>query len=263
MDGIFRRPTFTFQSLLPSPAPPCVSSAALPPARGSGARVALTQPSEETAPQRDGPRSSPVSERRAALLACLRETGRCRAGIPAAQGWKGINDSSLSLTPSLTLSPGQMKMRLLLSAAILLGCLQSSQSQGGEGGERRGRAEGPGWIHSLLALRRGGADGPRIRAPRSVEECRLQTLLLQVRELGLGYDSEETVLFKYCSGGCPRTRTNHDLALSVLLQRRAVHAHHSAPCCRPTRHEDVAFLDSAYQWHKVEQLSAAECGCVG
>ncbi|MGH0186250.1 UNVERIFIED_CONTAM: hypothetical protein FKN15_020074 [Acipenser sinensis] len=113
------------------------------------------------------------------------------------------------------------------------------------------------------ALRRGGADGPRIRAPRSVEECRLQTLLLQVRELGLGYDSEETVLFKYCSGGCPRTRTNHDLALSVLLQRRAVHAHHSAPCCRPTRHEDVAFLDSAYQWHKVEQLSAAECGCVG
>ncbi|XP_041091580.1 persephin [Polyodon spathula] len=157
-------------------------------------------------------------------------------------------------------------MRLLLSAVILLGCLRSSRSQGGEGRERRGRAEALGWTNSLLELQRGapgGADGLRGRAPRSVEECRLQTLLLQVRELGLGYDSEETVLFKYCTGGCPRTRTNHDLALSALLQRRAIHAHHSAPCCRPTRHEDVAFLDSAYQWHKVEQLSAAECGCVG
>uniref|UniRef100_A0A8C4XF77 Artemin n=1 Tax=Erpetoichthys calabaricus TaxID=27687 RepID=A0A8C4XF77_ERPCA len=106
------------------------------------------------------------------------------------------------------------------------------------------------------------------RFQRSLDDCRLRTLLLQVRDLGLGYDSEETVLFKYCSGGCPRARTNHDLTLSVLLQKSSIPAlHHeriySDPCCRPTRYEDVAFLDTSHQWHKVEKLSASACGCVG
>ncbi|XP_053319846.1 persephin [Spea bombifrons] len=99
-------------------------------------------------------------------------------------------------------------------------------------------------------------------------ECRLKTLLLRVGDLGLGYDSEESVLFKYCGGGCPRSRNNHDLTLSRLLQKSD---HPSlvedkifgGPCCRPTHFEDVAFLDDRHRWHTVEQLSAAACGCVG
>ncbi|KAM4676230.1 persephin [Discoglossus pictus] len=99
-------------------------------------------------------------------------------------------------------------------------------------------------------------------------ECRLKTLLLSVGDLGLGYDSEETVLFKYCSGSCPRSRTNHDLTLSRLMLKSDLPSLveekiFRGPCCRPTHYEDVVFLDDNHQWHTVEQLSAAACGCVG
>ncbi|XP_043913018.1 persephin [Protopterus annectens] len=99
-------------------------------------------------------------------------------------------------------------------------------------------------------------------------ECRLRTLLLKVKDLGLGYDSEETVVFKYCSGSCPQTRTNHDLTLAVLLRKSEIPSLAeekiaSDPCCRPTQYEDVAFLDSNHRWHKVEKLSASACACVG
>uniref|UniRef100_A0A670KL56 Persephin n=1 Tax=Podarcis muralis TaxID=64176 RepID=A0A670KL56_PODMU len=93
-------------------------------------------------------------------------------------------------------------------------------------------------------------------------ECRLRSLQVRVKNLGLGYSSEETILFKYCSGSCPKARSNHDLTLSALLQRSEIPAL-GDPCCRPTHYEDVAFLDDSHQWQEVEQLSAAACSCVG
>ncbi|XP_061477636.1 persephin [Rhineura floridana] len=93
-------------------------------------------------------------------------------------------------------------------------------------------------------------------------ECRLQSLLVRIKDLGLGYNSEETILFKYCSGSCPKARSNHDLTLSILLQRSEIPAL-GDPCCRPTHFEDVAFLDDGHQWHEVEKLSASACSCVG
>uniref|UniRef100_A0A8D3BKR6 Artemin n=2 Tax=Scophthalmus maximus TaxID=52904 RepID=A0A8D3BKR6_SCOMX len=110
-----------------------------------------------------------------------------------------------------------------------------------------------------------------LRARRSPpdSQCGLRSVLLQVRDLGLGYDSDETVLFKYCGGTCPRVRSNHDLTLSNLLlggllpQPAPGEQRHDAPCCRPTHHEDMAFLDNSHRWHKVEKLSAASCSCVG
>ncbi|XP_036066700.1 persephin [Oryzias melastigma] len=99
--------------------------------------------------------------------------------------------------------------------------------------------------------------------------CGLRSVLLQVRDLGLGYDSDESVLFKYCSGSCPHTRSNHDLTLNNLLLSGLLprpppgEVWHKAPCCRPTHHEDMAFLDNSHRWHKVEKLSAAGCSCVG
>ncbi|XP_044129692.1 persephin [Bufo gargarizans] len=115
-------------------------------------------------------------------------------------------------------------------------------------------------------FRRRLAQSGRLRTEE--RECRLKTLLLRVGDLGLGYDSEETVLFKYCGGGCSRSRTNHDLTLSRLLQKSDLPSLleekiFGGPCCRPTHYEDVAFLDDSHRWHTVEKLSAAACGCVG
>ncbi|XP_074538581.1 persephin [Halichoeres trimaculatus] len=112
---------------------------------------------------------------------------------------------------------------------------------------------------------------PMIRSRRSTldSQCGLRSILLQVRDLGLGYDSDETVLFKYCSGMCPHARSNHDLTLTNLLlsgvlpQPAPGELWHNVPCCRPTHHEDMAFLDNSHRWHKVEKLSAAGCSCVG
>ncbi|TNN34598.1 Artemin [Liparis tanakae] len=108
---------------------------------------------------------------------------------------------------------------------------------------------------------------PRRSAPAA--PCGLRSVLLQVRHLGLGYDSDESVLFKYCGGACPHVRSNHDLTLANLLLSGALprpapgEPRPDAPCCRPTHHEDAAFLDNAHRWHKVEKLSAAGCSCVG
>ncbi|XP_007574145.1 artemin [Poecilia formosa] len=107
----------------------------------------------------------------------------------------------------------------------------------------------------------------RTRRSAPDSQCGLRSVLLQVRDLGLGYDSDETVLFKYCGGSCPRARSNYDLTLSNLLlsgrlpQPAPGEPWHSVPCCRPTHYEDMAFLDNSHRWHKVEKLSAAACSC--
>ncbi|XP_038146558.1 persephin [Cyprinodon tularosa] len=109
-----------------------------------------------------------------------------------------------------------------------------------------------------------------VRTRRSApdSQCSLRSILLQVRDLGLGYNSDEMVLFKYCSGTCPRARSNHDLTLSNLLLSGLLphptpgELWHNTPCCRPTHYEDIAFLDNSHRWHKVEKLSAAGCSCV-
>ncbi|KAM8878068.1 persephin isoform 1-T2 [Spinachia spinachia] len=114
----------------------------------------------------------------------------------------------------------------------------------------------------------GGPSTARSRRSAPLEPpCGLRSVLLQVRDLGLGYDSDETVLFKYCGGACPHLRSNHDLTLANLLLSGALPEPgglwHDAPCCRPTHHEDMVFLDNSHRWHRVEKLSAAGCSCVG
>ncbi|XP_072526974.1 persephin-like [Salminus brasiliensis] len=116
--------------------------------------------------------------------------------------------------------------------------------------------------------REGGQQEVVVRSRRSAEEpCGLHSVLLQVRDLGLGYDSDEMVLFKYCSGACPRMLSNHDLTLATLQYSGALpHAtplRHHGPCCRPMRLEDMAFLDNAHRWHKLEKVSASACTCMG
>uniref|UniRef100_A0A4W3GSD4 Artemin a n=1 Tax=Callorhinchus milii TaxID=7868 RepID=A0A4W3GSD4_CALMI len=100
------------------------------------------------------------------------------------------------------------------------------------------------------------------------EGCRIRKRNIKVGALGLGYMSEEIVLFKYCSGSCQLSRTNYDLTLTELLKQRVIPSFPnekviSHPCCRPVRYEDVTFLDLQNKWQRVEHLSAAECKCIG
>uniref|UniRef100_A0A8C6ZTU6 Artemin n=7 Tax=Tinamidae TaxID=8803 RepID=A0A8C6ZTU6_NOTPE len=98
--------------------------------------------------------------------------------------------------------------------------------------------------------------------------CHIRNLMVKVRDLGLGFNSDEIVLFKYCSGSCHRARSNYDLTLGTLLRQQLIAPGPqervlSHPCCRPTRYEAVSFMDVQNTWQTVEKLSAAECSCIG
>ncbi|XP_020826916.1 persephin [Phascolarctos cinereus] len=93
---------------------------------------------------------------------------------------------------------------------------------------------------------------------RALPECQLQSVLLSVTELGLGYKSDEIIAFRYCAGSCHSPRTHHGMTLARLLHKGRVMGQ---PCCHPTQYEDVAFLDNNQQWHHLPQVSAAACSC--
>ncbi|XP_062919530.1 artemin-like [Mobula hypostoma] len=103
---------------------------------------------------------------------------------------------------------------------------------------------------------------------RSNRGCQINSQTVKVRSLGLGYESEEVVLFKYCSGSCARSRTNYDLTLSNLLKNKEIRLRKHekvtrSPCCRPIKYDDVTFLDVKNKWHTLMNFSAVECKCLG
>ncbi|AWP04322.1 putative artemin-like [Scophthalmus maximus] len=107
--------------------------------------------------------------------------------------------------------------------------------------------------------------GKNRRPKQSSRDCRVEKREMKVRDLGLGFDSDEIVLFKFCVGSCQSLRTNYDLALKALqengsLPRRKVSSH---PCCRPDRYESVSFMDAQTTWRTIQSLSAASCMCMG
>ncbi|XP_060038044.1 neurturin [Erinaceus europaeus] len=116
------------------------------------------------------------------------------------------------------------------------------------------------------ARRRAGPRRRRARARSGARPCGLRELEVRVRELDLGYASDETVLFRYCAGACEAAARVYDLGLRRLRQRRRVRGRErvrAQPCCRPTAYEDeVSFLDVHSRYHTVRELSARECACV-
>ncbi|XP_061743783.1 neurturin isoform X1 [Nerophis ophidion] len=100
---------------------------------------------------------------------------------------------------------------------------------------------------------------------KSSPDCRLEKRQMRVRDLGLGFDSDEIVLFKYCVGSCHGARGNYDLALKALVAQGSVSGRKvsSQPCCRPSRYETVSFMDAHTMWQTIRWLSAADCSCVG
>ncbi|XP_037625215.1 neurturin [Sebastes umbrosus] len=100
---------------------------------------------------------------------------------------------------------------------------------------------------------------------KSTHDCHLERKEMRVRDLGLGYDSDEIILFKYCVGTCHSSRRNYDLALKAVMDNGSISGKKisSHPCCRPTRYETVSFMDTQTTWQTIKWLSAANCSCVG
>ncbi|XP_010347814.1 neurturin [Cebus imitator] len=113
--------------------------------------------------------------------------------------------------------------------------------------------------------RREGPPRRRARERSGARPCGLRELEVRVSELGLGYASDETVLFRYCAGACEETTRVYDLGLQRLRERRRLRRERvrAQPCCRPTAYENkVSFLDAQSRYHTVRELSARECACV-
>lgn len=117
--------------------------------------------------------------------------------------------------------------------------------------------------------------GRRTKRARGPNLCKLHHKELTVSDLGLGYDSNETVLFSYCSGKCTNRRRNYDMVLEHMRlnklarqkgkSRKSVKRDHEhyGPCCRPTKYEnETAFLDNNSRFFVIKNVSAKACGCV-
>ncbi|KAM9791732.1 artemin [Syngnathus typhle] len=114
----------------------------------------------------------------------------------------------------------------------------------------------------------GKGRGKHKKPKQSSRDCHVEKREMKVRDLGLGFDSDEIVLFKFCVGTCQSSRTNYDLALKTLLQnnslpRRTARKVSNHPCCRPERYEPVSFMDAQTTWRTIQSLSAASCICMG
>lgn len=105
----------------------------------------------------------------------------------------------------------------------------------------------------------------RNRKTKTTRDCHVEKKQIRVRDLGLGYDSDEIILFKYCVGTCHSARKNYDLALKGLMDSGSISGKKVSnhPCCRPTRYETVSFMDAQTIWQTIKWLSAANCSCVG
>lgn len=108
----------------------------------------------------------------------------------------------------------------------------------------------------------------RTKRARRPKPCSLRELELTVSELGLGYDSDETVLLRYCSGKCTAQRHNYDITMEHMMRtgfkmKGRKDKVSNGPCCRPTAFEkDFSFLDNKSRYHTVQNVSAKNCGCV-
>ncbi|XP_051943747.1 neurturin-like [Hippocampus zosterae] len=108
----------------------------------------------------------------------------------------------------------------------------------------------------------------RTKRARRAKPCSVRELELTVSELGLGYDSDETVMLRYCSGKCAAHRRNYDVAMEHMMRtgfrkKERKDKVSVGPCCRPTAFEkDFSFLDNRSRYHTIRNISAKNCGCV-
>nr|XP_019967582.1 PREDICTED: neurturin-like [Paralichthys olivaceus] len=116
--------------------------------------------------------------------------------------------------------------------------------------------------------RQGDNQARRTKRARRPKPCSVRELEMTVSELGLGYDSDETVLLRYCSGKCTAHRHNYDITMEHMMRtgfrkKGRKDKVSNGPCCRPTAFEnDFSFLDNKSRYHTIQNVSAKNCGCV-
>ena len=132
---------------------------------------------------------------------------------------------------------------------------------GGGGRGRRERKKGRGRKGKGRAEKE--REKERERAVQS-RGCLLKEVHLNVTDLGLGYQTREELIFRYCSGPCRNSETNYDKILSNLSHSRKL-PQNTPPhaCCRPIAFDDdLSFLDDNLIYHTMKRHSARKCGCV-
>lgn len=94
--------------------------------------------------------------------------------------------------------------------------------------------------------------------------CLLKEVHLNVTDLGLGYQTKEELIFRYCSGPCVEAETNYDKILNNLTHNKKLDKDTpSRTCCRPIAFDDdLSFLDDNVVYHTLKKHSARKCGCV-
>ncbi|XP_061150034.1 glial cell line-derived neurotrophic factor [Syngnathus typhle] len=128
------------------------------------------------------------------------------------------------------------------------------------GERKRGRSRGGG-------TRGGGKAGRGERGRTSARPsrgCLLKEVHLNVTDLGLGYQTKEELIFRYCSGPCAEAETNYDKILSNLSHGNKLDRDvPSRTCCRPVAFDDdLSFLDDNVVYHTLKKHSAKRCACV-
>nr|XP_061800798.1 glial cell line-derived neurotrophic factor [Nerophis lumbriciformis] len=139
---------------------------------------------------------------------------------------------------------------------------RSSESHGPREQRQRGRRRGGGNRGGRKAGR-----GERSRGRTSARPsrgCLLKEVHLNVTDLGLGYQTKEELIFRYCSGPCAEAETNYDKILSNLSHGNKLDRDvPSRTCCRPVAFDDdLSFLDDNVVYHTLKKHSAKKCACV-
>ncbi|XP_076020216.1 glial cell line-derived neurotrophic factor [Genypterus blacodes] len=115
---------------------------------------------------------------------------------------------------------------------------------------------------------RGGKEGrgekSRERISVQTRGCLLKEVHLNVTDLGLGYQTKEELIFRYCSGPCVEAETNYDKILNNLTHNKKLDKDTpSRTCCRPIAFDDdLSFLDDNVVYHTLKKHSARKCACV-
>lgn len=107
----------------------------------------------------------------------------------------------------------------------------------------------------------------RTKRAHKPRPCSLKKLELTVTELGLGFESDETIQLKYCSGQCDIGKLNYDLVMKKMVERGILgrgrkNRVSKEPCCRPTKFEQSLGYYGNGTHNIIANVSAKSCGCV-
>ncbi|KFP65908.1 Neurturin, partial [Cariama cristata] len=162
------------------------------------------------------------------ILVCRDMFNGSRTYSPLPSSLSSSRASSSSSSSSLPAAPRRSPRALQRHSSLLA---QSDFGTGGalQPGHELGRPPPP----------PPGAPSRRKRARARHKPCALKELEVSVSELGLGYKSDETVLFRYCSGTCEAAVRSYDLSLKSMRSRRKIKKEkvRARPCCRPLAYD--------------------------